>query len=1048
MKTKPTLSKIAIILLFLTLLSGLRLIWFYSFRATDAPPAVNGVLDLRGHNLESSKLLHVTGEWSFFPNQLISRSQPSASPLSIPVPGDWKSTTETAPSTSYGFGTYHLRILVDPLKQPVSLWIKQILTAASVEVNGEQVAQRGTVSADRQGYRPNTASLKAVYFSQGSTELDVWIQVSNFDNPTVGGIRGDVFFGSQEAVDQTAFYTVGFHLLAVTILLLHGFYACTLFGMNPKEHALFLFGLLTLSVAVILLTRPDSILLTALPAHYTWTLKTRWIAFLWQNLFILLVFRKFTSDAKLSSWLRLYIAGLFAYTLFIAAAPATLVHTSTSSILLQAFQYIPYLCLLYSMGGLILNRENKRDVVFLLLSGAAILSNQVWNLTTFGLPVVPVYYPLDILAAIIGFATYWFKKYIRNAKENAELNDQLKKADKLKDQFLANTSHELRTPLHGMMNLAQTVLDKEETRLSDSGRKDMELLVTVARRMSHMLTDLLDVVRLQEHRIALQREPLPIQSVVPGVISMLSYLIEGKPVRIAAEIPGNLPPVLADEKRLVQILINLVHNALKYTERGAVTLSAEERYGRIHVQVADTGEGMSQETLQRVLLPYEQGAQGVRDGRGVGLGLSICRQLVELHGGSLSIQSELGIGSVFGFDLPIAEASSLHEAARERAASVPMTAEDISGMTEWGVFAREAGAGLDRGTEMLPSLLTSAPVNILAVDDDPVNRNVLLGILTNEPYVVTMASSAQEALHLLAKKQWTLVIADVMMPEMSGYELTQAIRNQYSISELPVLLLTARSQPADIYTGFLSGANDYVTKPVDATELRYRIRALIAMKLSYSERLRMEAAYLQAQIKPHFLFNTLNSILVLSDVDLSKMQELTGAFASFLRISFDFRNTDPYVPLTHELELVKAYLQIEKVRFEERLSVHWEIDPGLEIQIPPLTLQPLVENAVKHGLFHQREGGKIQIRIKREASAVRVEVQDNGIGIDPIVLSSLLVPRRNGKGGVGLANTHRRLLQLYGCGLSMESHLDEGTTVSFRIPIEDARMARSAEIGN
>jgi two-component system, sensor histidine kinase ChiS len=272
------------------------------------------------------------------------------------------------------------------------------------------------------------------------------------------------------------------------------------------------------------------------------------------------------------------------------------------------------------------------------------------------------------------------------------------------------------------------------------------------------------------------------------------------------------------------------------------------------------------------------------------------------------------------------------------------------------------------------------------------------------------------------------------MPSMSGYELTQRVRELYSVSELPVLLLTARSQPADIYTGFMSGANDYVTKPVDALELRYRISALIRLKQSVNERLRMEAAYLQAQIHPHFLFNTLNSIMALSELDTAKMQQLVYSFATYLRVSFDFMNTGELVELSHELELVKAYLYIEKERFENTLTVVWEVEPHLNPPLPPLTLQPLVENAIKHGIFSRSRGGTLSIRISRQNNAVRFEIRDDGKGMDQGKIDQLLEPTRKGAGGIGIFNTNRRLIQLYGQGLSIVSRPNEGTTVSFSIP--------------
>ncbi len=491
-----------------------------------------------------------------------------------------------------------------------------------------------------------------------------------------------------------------------------------------------------------------------------------------------------------------------------------------------------------------------------------------------------------------------------------------------------------------------------------------------------------------------------VQAVVPGVIGMLQFMMEGKAIRMETDIPDSLPPVMADEKRLIQILHNLLHNALKYTEEGFITVSAEKRDGRLLIHVSDTGMGMDAETRKKVFLPYEQGPEGAGDGK----------------------------GSVFCFDLPLAGTAASSPPQKEEPGRSPEVMENAE------PFFLHAHAGNVTAAVSLPPHWHNGKAHILAVDDDPVNLSVLAGILSTEPYSVTTAGSAREALKLLGTRQWDLLIADVMMPSMSGYELTQRVRELYSVSELPVLLLTARSQPADIYTGFMSGANDYVTKPVDALELRYRISALIRLKQSVNERLRMEAAYLQAQIHPHFLFNTLNSIMALSELDTAKMQQLVYSFATYLRVSFDFMNTGELVELSHELELVKAYLYIEKERFENTLTVVWEVEPHLNPPLPPLTLQPLVENAIKHGIFSRSRGGTLYIRISRQNNAVRFEIRDDGKGMDQGKIDQLLEPTRKGTGGIGIFNTNRRLIQLYGQGLSIVSRPNEGTTVSFSIP--------------
>ncbi|MFC5402632.1 ATP-binding protein [Cohnella soli] len=1026
-----------IIVLFFGALFCLRWAWSGIFHTDEPPRPVDGVLDLRGVDLDRSPAFALDGQWRFYPERLVTYLElPKLDePRPITVPGDWSSLFPDNSGSSYGYGTYRLRILIDPLTTPVSFWFQGIQAASRVELNGRTEGAFGHPAATAQQYTPRSMSYTATYTIEGTTEIELLIHVANFDDPYSGGILRTVRFGTQASIDYVRWYSIGFQLIVFMILLLHGAYAFILYFFNRREKSLVYTGLLTITISTAVLIGHDNVLLTWLPINYTWAVKIRLISLLWQNLLILLMFRRIAAMTTHSRGLAVYTAALVTLTGVLLAAPASWANGIIDLYIFLGFYLVPFSWFIFIIGTLIFKKHDDKDVAFILLTAAGTISNVVWSIFESSFDVTTVYYPIDIILAIIGLSAYWFKKYFRNAQEIAKLNDQLRKADKMKDQFLANTSHELRTPLHGMMNIAQTVVAKERSNMGEKSLKDMEMLITVSRRMSYLLGDLLDVTRLQEHRIALNQEPLRIQSIVPGVAGMLEYMLVDKPVRLIADIDQSLPPVMADEQRLVQILYNLLHNAIKYTEEGTITVSAfASRDGRLVVQLADTGVGMDEETVSRVFLPYEQGTYGISDGRGIGLGLSICKQLVELHGGKLIVQSEPGKGSVFSFDLPPARELDLL-ATRPPLVLAEMANEDSVGNGKRGRWEAMSARFQVAAIEEHASLLNQeGAANILAVDDDPVNLNVLVGILSTQPYRVTTARSAREALALLDRTQWDLIIADVMMPQMSGYELTKLVRERYSASELPILLLTARSQPDDMYAGFSAGANDYVTKPVDALELNYRIRALVQVKRSVNERLRMEAAYLQAQIHPHFLFNTLNSIMSLSHTDTDKMRELGDVFASFLRISFDFLNTGELVELSHELELARAYVYIEQVRFEDRLRVDWEIDADLELLVPPLSIQPFIENAIKHGLLKRSEGGTIRVRIIRQDGFVRVEVSDDGVGMAADQVGRLLAPTLQARRGIGVSNTDRRLLQLYGRGLSIISVPGEGTTVSFSVP--------------
>nr|WP_238357919.1 ATP-binding protein [Cohnella zeiphila] len=637
-----------------------------------------------------------------------------------------------------------------------------------------------------------------------------------------------------------------------------------------------------------------------------------------------------------------------------------------------------------------------------------------------------------MLTFFIAFALYWFKRYFRNAAETARLADRLQAADKRKDEFLVHTSHELRNPLHGILNMAQAVLDSGERLGEGTNRARLALLVSVGKRMSFLLNDLVDLNRLRENRLRVNMGPLRLQAKAAGVLDMVRFMTDGKPVRLENRVPDSLPAVLADENRLVQILFNLLHNAVKFTNEGRIWIEAEAEEDKVVVRVADTGFGMDEETASRIFRPYEQGENPAEtNAAGFGLGLAISKRLAELHGGQLTVSSVPNAGSVFRFTLPAAEMSGTESAANEVAAA-RLTEEDES------LASEETAAD--------PSPAVSAPADrsrILAVDDDPVNLRILKHVLDSDLYEITTTTSGSEALSLLNSGPWDLLVADVMMPDISGYEVARTVRAIFSPSELPILLLTARHRAEDIEAGFKAEANDYIVKPVDTQELRMRVKALTDVARAAREQKRLEAAWLQAQIQPHFLFNTLNSIAALGDVDTARMRDLLIAFGDYLRASFDSANSDRLVPLKKELDLVRAYLYIEKERFGDRIQDVWEADDRLLLQVPPLSIQPLVENAVRHGLLKRSKGGTVQIRIRELEDEVGISIEDDGIGMEPERLSRVLhlggsLGRHS---GIGLANTDRRLKQIYGKGLLVRSRAGEGTAVSFSVPKQPSNVS-------
>lgn len=193
----------------------------------------------------------------------------------------------------------------------------------------------------------------------------------------------------------------------------------------------------------------------------------------------------------------------------------------------------------------------------------------------------------------------------------------------------------------------------------------------------------------------------------------------------------------------------------------------------------------------------------------------------------------------------------------------------------------------------------------------------------------------------------------------------------------------------------------------------------------------MEAAWLQAQIQPHFLFNTLTAVSALSEIDPDRMRNLLGVFSDFLRDRYRLQNMDELAPVEDELSIVRSYLFIEKERFAERLQVVWEIDDCQELRIPLFTIQPLEENSVRHGIMKRSRGGTIVIRIVNHETYAETSIEDEGVGMEESVLQQILDKRMDDESGVGLLNTDLRLKRHYREGLRIKSQPGVGTSVSF-----------------
>jgi two-component system, sensor histidine kinase LadS len=420
--------------------------------------------------------------------------------------------------------------------------------------------------------------------------------------------------------------------------------------------------------------------------------------------------------------------------------------------------------------------------------------------------------------------------------------DNLKKADQLKDEFLAGTSHELKTPLHGIIGLSESLIGGSSGPLPSGVQRDLGLIVGSARRLSFLVGDLLDFSRLKHDDLNLVQRPVNLHSMVEIVLSLQAAVGARTRLSFRNRVPTDFPSVWADENRLQQILTNLIGNAVKYTVEGSVTVCARVETGMAVISVKDTGSGIDPDHLEEIFEPFRQlGLPPSGERGGIGLGLAITRRLIEHHGGRIEVDSTPGLGSDFRFTLPLSDPAAIpadQAVMPGEPAVIPV--EDPAVIPGEGPVAMPSkdrvGAGAEVTAVVIPTAgeesneivpqetMKTGGRSLLLVEDDPVNRQVVSSYLFGTDFRLMTATNGAEALETIRNgPPPDLVLLDIMMPVMNGFDFCREFRKQFTSSAVPIVFLTAPSQAADLVQGFALGANDYITKPFSREELLIRI---------------------------------------------------------------------------------------------------------------------------------------------------------------------------------------------------------------------------------
>jgi len=459
----------------------------------------------------------------------------------------------------------------------------------------------------------------------------------------------------------------------------------------------------------------------------------------------------------------------------------------------------------------------------------------------------------------------------------AKAREAAEAASRAKSEFLANMSHELRTPLNGIMGYAQ-ILQRSKF-LNEEERSRINVIYQCGSHLLTLINDILDLSKIEAQKVELMPTDFHFPAFLQGVAEMCRIRAEIKGIHFHFSSNPELPiGIRADEKRLRQVLINLLSNAIKFTDEGSVTFIVSfATEGKIRFEVRDTGTGIAQDELQAIFQPFEQVGDRRRQTEGTGLGLAISQRIVELMGSTIQVQSEMNVGSIFWFDANISQAD------------------------EWVKTSQIDDRGQIIG-------IKDRQPKIVVIDDKWANRSVISNLLSPIGFEVSEANDGQQGWEKILEVQPDLIVTDLLMPELDGFELIKRVRESENFKDLIIIVCSASVFETDQYRSLEAGANAFIAKPVQATELLQKLQQYLELDWVY-----------EANEAPLAIGSDTNQLISPPATSMEILYELAmkGNFREIVKQAVLLEEIDPkYIPFAKRLhQMAKDFQDEEILRF-------------------------------------------------------------------------------------------------------------------------------------
>lgn len=750
--------------------------------------AINGEIDLRQESFDNNNTLD--GEWKFYWKELINPGEiPKGQGQLIDFPSNWNDFTKKDKKlSSFGFATYHLKILLPKSQEQLGLLIPEVYCAYKLFIGDSLVATNGQVSKSATGFIPHW-HYNTVNVPTSMDTLFLTLQISNFVH-SKGGIGESIKIGKKKVLVHERKISEAIDLILTGCLIMGGLFFLGLYLSGSMNKAILLFALYSLVYSYRIIGIENYVLHDIFP-DLSWYLTVRL-----EYLSLFLSVGLFTLYTK-------YLYPLDVNTYIINALTTLCFSFSLASILfapiyftqlINPFLLVSLFCLIYTPYVYLLAYKNKRPgSIYTLISSSAMMC--IFALSLFR------YWGLIPSYQLLSFVCYLSFFFLQSLALSYKVSFALKKSRtdaemglKVKSEFLSTMSHEIRTPLNSVIGISHLLL-KNNPRQDQ--KEQLDVMLFSANNLLAIVNDILDYNKIEAGKISFEEIEMDVLVIVNNIVTGLKNVAQDKDIDLRLVVDESLQnKVIGDPTRLSQVISNLVHNAIKFTSKGFVEVGIKvkestETTVTLRISVQDTGIGISKENQKRIFERFTQADSSTSRGfGGTGLGLSISKKLLELQNSALHVDSTEGEGSVFYFVQ---------------------------------TFEKSLTPILPLQTLNLPKEDTQplSGVHILLVDDNQMNVMVAKSFLNRWGASIDIALNGLEALQKLDIHKHQLVLLDLNMPIMDGYEAAKKIRERNVT--IPIIALTA-TLATEIEKDVKDvGMNDIVVKPFLPDELYRKV---------------------------------------------------------------------------------------------------------------------------------------------------------------------------------------------------------------------------------